>query len=73
MEIEGEGGKRSSHLQGHLSNDYISLKFDLCSQLILVVFPKKSATPLSWKVSQVFKAKSKPIQTLEYKLGNIIC
>ena len=73
MQIEGEGTKRSSYLQGHLNEDHISLKFDLCSQLILVVFLKKSVTSLACKVSQVFKAKSKPIQTLEYKLENIIC
>lgn len=63
----------SNHLQGHLREDYMSLKFDLCSQLILVVCLKESVTLLSRKVGQVFKAKSKPIQTLEYKLKNIIC
>lgn len=47
MQIEGEGTKRSSYLQGHLSEDHISLKFDLCSQLILVVFLKKSVTSLA--------------------------
>lgn len=45
-----------------------SFKFNLFPEFIIVVFLKESVTPQSKKFSQIFKAKSKPIQTLEYKL-----
>lgn len=63
----------SSHPRAHFSEDRKSLKFYLFSELILVVFLKESVTLQSRKVSQVFKANSKPVQTLEYKLKDVIC
>lgn len=59
--------------RGHFSEDHMSLSFYLCPVLILDAFLEESVTLQSRKVSQVFKAKSKPIQILEYKLKNIIC
>lgn len=76
----GEGRERCgsheahfSHPQWPLREDHMSLTFYLCPGLILVAFLEESVTSQSRKVSQVFKAKSKPIQILEYKLKNIIC
>lgn len=66
-----EGRKRSSHLPGRLSVEHMRRKFDLCSQLILVVFLKESVTPQSWKVSQAFKPNQSQYRHWNYKLKNI--